>query len=541
MTDVVYDAFISYRRSDGARTAHWLRRELQAFRSPRQLRDRVPQRLRIYLDSAYERGTTNFFENTIRPALLASRFLIVVATPDAVRRPEGQEDWIAREIDEFAAGPHGGNLLLVRGAGEFGGPLPGDLQRRFPHIQIIDLRDVGRLWFLNPLRASRISGEKLKLIAPIIACPPQDMPVLRREQERIQQVRAGAVAGITLAAFTAISVLTVLALASRARAVRAIESSLAATGSLVRKLGASEEQEPLSTDDRRHLLNDVCDIFDGLRKEADADARALPLVVCLVSRAKDREALRELDQARQSLQAAVAKALAIHARGHVLADGRSVLIALDEREDFFERQHDSAALLASLAAADSVIAGLESAHPDQSDFLEARARRLQRRAELENQLGNTPEQLAALDQAVVQADAASRLQVGERQARALAWKGQLLMRAAEAAHRLDDDPGAVARLETAAATMDAAIQADKPALADVALDFAAIYVMLAELEAGRRNPAAAQQARAKGRQKLEAVDASKIADQAERERLVSVRAALERSPPSVPKQAAGHP
>src|SRR5271169_4365760 len=88
----VYDAFVSYRRSDGENTARWLRRELQAFRPSRSLRDRLPQHLRIYLDTAYERGATDFFENTIKPALLASRWLIVVATPDAVLRPSDQDD-----------------------------------------------------------------------------------------------------------------------------------------------------------------------------------------------------------------------------------------------------------------------------------------------------------------------------------------------------------------------------------------------------------------------------------------------------------------
>ena len=163
------------------------------------MRDRVPQKLRAYLDTAYERGALDFFENTIRPALLASRFLIVVATPDAVLRPSPQDDWIKREIDEFIAAPNRGNLLLVRGGGDFDGPLPADLSARFPHIEIVDLRNVGRFWRLNPLRASRVSGELLKLIAPIAGVAPQDMPILRREQERIQQTRLGTAAGAALA------------------------------------------------------------------------------------------------------------------------------------------------------------------------------------------------------------------------------------------------------------------------------------------------------------------------------------------------------
>lgn len=183
MAEFVYDAFISYRRSDGGKTARWLRRELEAFHPPRALRDRLPQKLRVYLDTAYERGALDFFENTIRPALLASRFLIAVATSDAVLRPSPQDDWIKREIDPFAAGPNGGNLLLVRGGCDFDGPPPADLAARFPHMEIIDLRNVSRFWRLNPLRASRISGELLKLIAPIAGVALEDMPLLRREQE----------------------------------------------------------------------------------------------------------------------------------------------------------------------------------------------------------------------------------------------------------------------------------------------------------------------------------------------------------------------
>jgi hypothetical protein len=271
MSEFTYDAFISYRRSDGGQIARWLRRELQAFRPPRTLRDRPPQRLCGYLDTAYERGATDFFENTIRPALLASRFLIVVATPGAVLRPNGQDDWIAREIDEFSRGPNGHNLLLVRGAGAFDGPLPGDLMGRFPHIEIIDLRDVGRFWFLNPLRASRISDEKLKLIAPIIAIPARDMPVLRREQERIQQARIGAAVGAALAIFLTISALTVYALISRAQATTALESTLAAAGSLVLKLGGLDGSVAFSNETRKNVVNDVCDLFDSLRKQANAN------------------------------------------------------------------------------------------------------------------------------------------------------------------------------------------------------------------------------------------------------------------------------
>jgi hypothetical protein len=89
------------------------------------------RKLRIYLDTAYERGASDFYEKSIRPALLSSRYLLVVTTPDAVRCAGEVEDWIQREISDFSAGPNGSNVIAVRAAGEFNGPLPGDLKERF--------------------------------------------------------------------------------------------------------------------------------------------------------------------------------------------------------------------------------------------------------------------------------------------------------------------------------------------------------------------------------------------------------------------------
>ena len=88
-----------------ARTAH-------SFRSPRLRRAlrRIPSAeidpedpsapLRIYLDTMYERATNDFYEGVTRPAPLfvRSRYLIVVATPDAADRGPGSPDWMRREI-----------------------------------------------------------------------------------------------------------------------------------------------------------------------------------------------------------------------------------------------------------------------------------------------------------------------------------------------------------------------------------------------------------------------------------------------------------
>ena len=76
-----YDAFISYKRSDGTRAARWLRRKLLGYRLPRALRDRWPRKLSVYLDTVYERATDDFFENNVKLALIQSRHLVVVVSP----------------------------------------------------------------------------------------------------------------------------------------------------------------------------------------------------------------------------------------------------------------------------------------------------------------------------------------------------------------------------------------------------------------------------------------------------------------------------
>lgn len=81
-----FDAFISYRRSDGNVFARRLRRLLQDFRPPRPLQERQTRPLKVYLDTIYEQATNDFFERVTLPALLDSRHLIVVATKDAVDR-----------------------------------------------------------------------------------------------------------------------------------------------------------------------------------------------------------------------------------------------------------------------------------------------------------------------------------------------------------------------------------------------------------------------------------------------------------------------
>src|SRR5262245_42681117 len=75
-----YDVFVSYRRVDGSRTAHWLREFLLKASLPKSLATRQ-RPLRVYIDRTYELATDNFWERNIQPALEQSRHLLLIVTP----------------------------------------------------------------------------------------------------------------------------------------------------------------------------------------------------------------------------------------------------------------------------------------------------------------------------------------------------------------------------------------------------------------------------------------------------------------------------
>ncbi len=371
---MAYDAFITYRRSDGAATARWLRRELQRFRAPRRLERHRNRELKVYLDIAYERGTTDFYEHTIRPALMASRHLIVLATPAAVRRPRGSDDWIVREVDDFTAGPNGGNVMVARAAGPLDGPLPAGLQERFPNIEIVDLTGVGRFWFLSPVRASRITSEKLKLIAPLLDLLPAEMPILRQEEERAQQVRIGSVAGIGLGVLIAVAGLSVYALRSQWRAQIALDSSMyAASQVIVSVTGQSDRRSGDRVFDR--ILNLSCDLLDKLSVEAFREPRAEARMACLTDRGMAREQRGETAEAERHLKDAIDLGerryteQAIQAVAIAIIKARAQLVELyREREDL--QNYDTA--LVTLARRAQALA---EEHEESSD-LQARAARI---------------------------------------------------------------------------------------------------------------------------------------------------------------------
>lgn len=233
------DAFISYRRLNGAIAARRLRRRLLDYRFPRPLREKLTFRpLTIYLDSLYERATNDFFKATIVPALRDSKHLIVVQTPAALRpRPDGQKNWVVREIETFRALPQRDEISVALAAGTTDDPLPADLHETLPNIERVDIRRLGALGF-------GARDQVLSFIAALHGVSSELMPELRREEARRRAATAWAVAVSALVALAVLALLLGWALVSREdarRAERAAQHELA-----VSHVRAAAERDPPS-------------------------------------------------------------------------------------------------------------------------------------------------------------------------------------------------------------------------------------------------------------------------------------------------------
>src|SRR6202050_1453515 len=214
-----YNAFISYRRSDGSAMGAWLRNKLQGYVLPSALAA-GRKKLRIYLDTAFERANEDFWTNNIEPALRSSHYLIVVATPDTLRpRSDGQRNWVEREIEFFRKLPQGRNVLVVRAKGEFSDELPAHLLRDFPQISLVDLRG-----FTPPIdnlyTRATVRDHILTILGTLHNIDASQMPELRMEDSRKARAVALRLTITVLSLFVLISSLAVVALVQRARLQR---------------------------------------------------------------------------------------------------------------------------------------------------------------------------------------------------------------------------------------------------------------------------------------------------------------------------------
>ncbi|WP_457336886.1 TIR domain-containing protein [Rhizobacter sp. P5_C2] len=217
-----YGAFISYSHHDKL-VARRLQRQLETYRLPKRLVGRatpqgpVPARLSPLFRDRDELNAGADLKASVQEALAASRWLIVVCSPDAARSP-----WVNREIIEFKRLHGEGRVLALIAAGEpFASNTPGrEASECFPPALRFALTADGRAEGepLEPIAADqRAEGDgprraALKLLAGMVGVGFDDL-VQRDTQRRLRWL-----AGIASASAVGVVVFALLAvLAVRAR------------------------------------------------------------------------------------------------------------------------------------------------------------------------------------------------------------------------------------------------------------------------------------------------------------------------------------
>ena len=217
-----YGAFISYSHHDKL-VARRLQRQLETYRVPKRLVGRatpqgpVPARLSPLFRDRDELNAGADLKASVQEALAASRWLIVVCSPDAARSP-----WVNREIIEFKRLHGEGRVLALIAAGEpFASNTPGrEASECFPPALRFALTADGRAEGepLEPIAADqRAEGDgprraALKLLAGMVGVGFDDL-VQRDTQRRLRWL-----AGIASASAVGVVVFALLAvLAVRAR------------------------------------------------------------------------------------------------------------------------------------------------------------------------------------------------------------------------------------------------------------------------------------------------------------------------------------
>jgi hypothetical protein len=184
------------------------------------------------------------------------------------------------------------------------------------------MRGYGPLAFLNPAKAYRLADETTKLVAPLLGLTSEDMPAMRREEERRQQVRLGLAAGASTAVIGAVAVASVFAFTNRNTALDALSRSVFATERTIQTVRLLEPGET-----RDNLLATTCDVLDSLRDRALAPPQALAVVACGVERSQAHDRMREPERAAAVLAVATKGAEDDYARTGAADDALAVIEA----------------------------------------------------------------------------------------------------------------------------------------------------------------------------------------------------------------------
>lgn len=157
-----YDAFISYKQKHSMRLAKSLRRKLEYYHIPLELRKRIGKKnLKIFRDKD-ELCATGDLSETIKGNLKNSKFLIVICIPDAQKAP-----WIRKEIEYFKE-THGNSsekIIKVLAKGEPEEAIPEILLEDSIETSMPDYRRRGwKRGELSSIAASLIGCERDELV-----------------------------------------------------------------------------------------------------------------------------------------------------------------------------------------------------------------------------------------------------------------------------------------------------------------------------------------------------------------------------------------
>jgi len=247
-----FDAFVSYRRGDGAKAARWLRGWLRGYRLPKSVRAALPkdqavrEPLSVFLDTEYSRAVPDYYDRNILPALQQAEFLLVIASPQALLPgADGGTNWVEREVGDFLSTTQRENIIAVATpdfAGDAGAVtrLPGQLLEHFPRLQIVLLRTLSWWRFIWWPWTWQMRDAALTCVAALHHIPSELMPLLRQEEERLRRKRLGWVAASACALLLVLTLLGGWALVAERQKVAALEDVLRISD--IRKLGELNER-----------------------------------------------------------------------------------------------------------------------------------------------------------------------------------------------------------------------------------------------------------------------------------------------------------
>ncbi|GAB3510034.1 toll/interleukin-1 receptor domain-containing protein [Pseudoxanthomonas daejeonensis] len=217
-----YRAFISYSHADAA-VARWLHRALETYRIPSRLVGRttglgeVPARLTPIFRDRDELSASGDLSGSLRQALEASMFLLVVASPAAAR-----SRWVDEEVRHFKQLHGEGRVLALIASGH---PGADDGSECYPPSLRLRLAADGCVGTepAEPLAVDlRPGGDgkrmaKLKLVAGLTGLPLDGL-VQREAARRHRRITAVATVAVVLA--VSMSVLALMAVRGQAEAER---------------------------------------------------------------------------------------------------------------------------------------------------------------------------------------------------------------------------------------------------------------------------------------------------------------------------------